>query len=331
MRETQILDLIRKFAEAGSRNEEMVQGIGDDCAILRPIPKQDFLFTSDFSLEGRHFALDTHTAADVGHKALARSLSDLAAMGAEPVFCLVSLAVPAQLANAWVQRFYKGLLSLAARYKMLLAGGDLARFDKAVVDVICCGKVPHGQAILRSGAKAGDRIYVTGDLGGSAQGLATHRGKAWRRHLRPEPRIEAGIALRRLRVSAGMDLSDGLSLDLHRLCVESKVSAEIDSDLPIARGASLEQALHGGEDYELLFTASPKIDVPEKIGRASDYSDWAHYFGHARPRLVQRALIETGRIRSFQMNILGSHVTAGEVTEFRSFRICVTAAIKLST
>ncbi|MBV9156262.1 MAG: thiamine-phosphate kinase [Acidobacteriaceae bacterium] len=266
MRETQIVDLVRKLARTGPPHKEVVQGIGDDCAILRPAPHQDFLFTCDVTLEDRHFTLDTHTAADIGHKALARSLSDLAAMGAEPVFCLVSLAIPERLANVWVQGFYKGLLSLAAKQGMTLAGGDLARFNKVVADLVCCGKVPEGQAILRSGAKPGDRIYVTGELGASAHGLATRLGKAWRRHVRPEPRVEAGIALRRLGVSAGMDLSDGLSLDLRRLCLESKVRADIDSDLPIARAATLEEALHGGEDYELLFTASPKTNVPEKIG-----------------------------------------------------------------
>ena len=266
MRETEIVNRIRKLSQTARPGKAIVRGIGDDCAVLRPPPKQDLVFTSDFCLEGRHFELDTHTPADIGHKALARSLSDLAAMGAEPVFCLVSLSVPARLTSGWIQRFYKGLLSLAAKYKITLAGGDLAHFDKVVGDVICCGKVPEGKAILRSGAKTGDGIYVTGTLGTSAQGLATHQGQAWRRHLRPEPRIEAGIALRRLGISAGMDLSDGLSLDLHRLCLESKVSAEIDEDLPVARGASMQQALHGGDDYELLFTAPPNLKPPPRIG-----------------------------------------------------------------
>lgn len=266
MRETQIVEQIRKLAQAGPKNKDIFRGLGDDCAILRPGANEDLVFTSDFVLEGRHFRLDTHTAADVGHKALARSLSDLAAMGSEPVFCLVSLAVPAQLAGRWVRRFYEGLLALAGKYQIALAGGDLARFDKVIADVICCGRVPRGKAILRSGAKPGDAIYVTGVLGASAHAFATRSGPAWRRHLRPEPRIEAGIALRRRGVSAGMDLSDGLSLDLHRLCLESKVSADIDSELPVASGASVDEALHGGEDYELLFTAGPRKKIPPKIG-----------------------------------------------------------------
>lgn len=265
MRETHLVELIRRLAST-SNDKSIVQGIGDDCAILRPRANQDLVFTSDFVLEGRHFTRESHTAADVGHKALARSLSDLAAMGSEPAFCLVSLAVPADLAKTWVRGFYQGLLALAAKYKITLVGGDLAKFDSVIADVICCGRVPRGQAMLRGAAKPGDRIYVTGELGGSAQAFATQAGKNLRRHLRPEPRIEAGIALRRLGVKAAMDLSDGLSLDLRRICVESKVSAEIDSDPPVAPGASVEEALHGGEDYELLLTAPARLRLPAKIG-----------------------------------------------------------------
>ncbi len=266
MRETQIVEQIRQLAQTGPHRKQIIRGIGDDCAILRPRKNEDLVFTSDFVLEGRHFTVDTHTAADVGHQALARSLSDLAAMGSEPVFCLVSLALPARFAGRWVRGFYKGLLALAAKYKIALAGGDLARFDKIIADVICCGRVPRGQAILRSGAKPGDAIYVTGALGASAHAFSIRSGPAWRRHVRPEPRVELGLALRRLGVSSGMDLSDGLSLDLHRLCLESKVSAEINSDLPLAPRASVDEALHGGEDYELLFTARPRNRMPRKMG-----------------------------------------------------------------
>ena len=255
MRETEIVARIRKLAEAGYQGRAIVKGVGDDCAILRPTANEDLVFTSDMLLEGRHFTRRTHSPADIGHKALARCLSDLAAMGAEPVFCLVSLAIPAGLAGPWVTRFYRGLLAIATKYQTTLAGGDLARFEKIIADVICCGCVPRGRALLRSAAKPGDKIYVTGKL-----------GKSWRRNLRPEPRIEAGSTLRGLGVRAAIDLSDGLSLDLQRLCLESQVSAEIDADLPIARGSTLEQALHAGEDYELLFTAAPKLSLPARAG-----------------------------------------------------------------
>jgi thiamine-monophosphate kinase len=264
MRETEIIDTIRKLPTV-RKDKLILQRIGDDCAILRPPANQDLVFTSDFLLEGRHFERTTHTGEDIGHKALARSLSDLAAMGSEPVFCLVSLALPADLTTYWVRRFYKGLLALATQYGVTLAGGDLARFEKILVDVICCGRVPRGWALLRSGAKPGDRIYVTGELGASAHGFAIRRGPTWHRHRRPTPRINTGLALRKLGVSACMDISDGLSLDLTRLCRESKVSAEIDSPLPIASRATFDEALHGGEDYELLFTASPRKKIPAQL------------------------------------------------------------------
>lgn len=266
MNEIKLVQRIRGLAESSASHSSLIKGIGDDCAILRPRAGEDLVFTTDFVLEGRHFTLDSHSPADIGHKALARSLSDLAAMGAEPVFCLVSLAIPSQFATTWMNGFYRGLIALARKFKIALTGGDLAQFDKVIADVMCCGRVPHGKALLRSGAKPGDRIYVTGRLGASAHGFQSKSGAAWRQHLRPEPRIAVGLALRRLGVSAAMDLSDGLSLDLKRLCLASRVSATIDSAIPIARGATLEQALNGGEDYELLFTASPTVRVPPTIG-----------------------------------------------------------------
>jgi thiamine-monophosphate kinase len=266
MRETQIVERIRALAASGYRPPSLVRGIGDDCAILRPRSNEELVFTSDFTLEGRHFTLATHTPVDIGHQALARSLSDLAAMGATPVFCLVSLALPAALGANWISSFYRGLLALARGHKIALAGGDLARFDSVLIDVTCCGSVPRGRALLRSGAKSGHRLYVTGELGASAHGLATRAGPFWRRHLRPSPRIEAGLSLRRLRASACIDLSDGLSLDLARLCRESNVGADLTSPLPVARGASLAEALDGGEDYELLFSVPPGKKVPATFG-----------------------------------------------------------------
>ena len=257
MREVELVRRIRQLTDTQHQNPAIIKGIGDDCAVIRAAPNRDLVFTTDLVLEGRHFALKTQKPADIGYRALARSLSDLAAMGSEPVFCLVSLAIPAHFAWRWLDGFYRGLLGLADRFKIAVAGGDLSRFDKVVADVMCCGAVPRGKAILRSGARPGDRIYVTGELGAAAC-------SGWRR--KPEPRIEAGLAVRPL-VSAGIDLSDGLSLDLHRLCLESGVSANITSALPTASGATLEQALHAGEDYELLITAPRNRRVPSQIGR----------------------------------------------------------------
>jgi thiamine-monophosphate kinase len=240
-------------------------GIGDDCAIYRaPGSVEDLLFTTDLLVEEVHFRRETHSAADVGWKALARGLSDLAAMGGDPRFCLLSLALPPWADSKWVDRFYGGLLRLSARAGAPLIGGDLGTADKLVCDIVACGSTPVGRALRRDSAHAGDLIYVSGSLGGSALGLAGGGSAARRRHLRPEPRLELGKYLRNeLGVSAAMDISDGISLDLRRMCKASGLSAEIEPP-PLFPGATLEQALHGGEDYELLFTAPPECRVPAK-------------------------------------------------------------------
>jgi thiamine-monophosphate kinase len=251
---------------AAPRGSRIVKGIGDDCAIFRPSSgKQDMLFTTDLLIEGVHFERATHPPEVVGRKALARGLSDIAAMGGEPLFCLLSLGLPAWAADGWVDRFYAGLLNLAKATGAVLAGGDLAHTECMVCDIVVAGTTPRGRALRRDGARPGDAIYVSGRLGGSALGLATKKGRAWQRHLRPEPRLALGRYLReKLHATAAMDLSDGLSLDLRRLCIASKVAAEIEKP-SVFPGATLEQAMHGGEDYELLFTVGPGARVPSRF------------------------------------------------------------------
>jgi thiamine-monophosphate kinase len=246
-----------------SRTAGVVLGIGDDCAIVRPRgAREDWLYTTDMLLEGTHFLRETHTPADVGWKALARGLSDIAAMGGEARFCLLSLAVASWVDARWLDGFYGGLLALGERHGATLIGGDLARTERVMCDIVVAGTVPRGKALRRDGARPGDAIYVSGALGGSALGLATGRGKAWMRHKRPQPRMALGRFLRaRVGATAAMDLSDGLSLDLHRLCMASGLRAEI-APPPLYRGATLAQGLHGGEDYELLFTAPESTRVP---------------------------------------------------------------------
>jgi thiamine-monophosphate kinase len=253
---------LREMAQI-PRGSPLVLGIGDDCAIYRPPgSSEDLLFTADLFLEGVHFLRETHKAADVGRAALARSLSDIAAMGGSPRFCLVSLCVPKWAGSRWVDSFFKSLTALAAAHGAILAGGDLSSGETLACDVTVCGAVPRGTALRRNGARPGNAIYVSGRLGGSALGLASHRGKAWRRHLHPEPRLDLGRFIREtLHATAAIDISDGLSLDLNRLCLASGVAAEI-TDPPRFPGVTLEHALHGGEEYELLFTVRPTIPVP---------------------------------------------------------------------
>jgi thiamine-monophosphate kinase len=264
--EADILNAIRRRTPLPA-GRGLVLGIGDDCAIFRPRgAREDLLFTTDMLVEDVHFRHRTHPPEAVGHKALARGLSDIAAMGGVPRFCLLSLAAGAHADRRWIDRFYAGLLRLARTSGTPLAGGDLAHADKTACDIVVCGAVPRASALRRDGARSGDAIYVSGRLGGSALGLERRTGKAWARHLRPQPRLPLGVFLReRMGATAAMDLSDGISLDLHRLALASGLEAAIEPP-PRFPGASPEQALHGGEDYELLFTVPPRAQVPESFG-----------------------------------------------------------------
>ncbi len=265
LNERAITERLRRAVKI-SPSSALVTGIGDDCAIYRPRGSaDDLLFTTDLFLEGVHFLRDTHKAADVARKALARSLSDIAAMGGVPTFCLASACLPVWATDRWTEDFFDALAANAALHKTILAGGDLARSETFACDVMLCGSVPRGGALLRSGARAGHEIYVSGSLGGSALGLATGKGKARKRHLNPEPRLALGQFLReKLRATAAIDISDGLSLDLERVCLASGVAAEIVPP-PRFSGATAEQALHGGEEYELLFFVRGGTRVPAEF------------------------------------------------------------------
>jgi thiamine-monophosphate kinase len=287
-------------------------GIGDDCALLRLRPGEELAVTTDLSIAGRHFRLDWHTPEAIGHRTLARGLSDLAAMGARPVAAFLSLGLPRDLVKyprgrksgtetwgeTWIARFLDGFLALAEAHQTPLAGGDLAESSLPVADIVLTGAVRRGKALLRSGARPDDLLYVTGSLGGAAAGLAlladaARRSKAARQnrpvrpfqtprisanlaiqlapHLFPQPRIAQGLWLaRRSLATAAIDLSDGLSTDLAHLCDESGVAAEVNAAaLPIHPAATQAQAVHGGEDYELLFTASPSARMPRSIAGVS--------------------------------------------------------------
>lgn len=290
--EKALIAKIRRLAKS-TTNAAVATGIGDDCAVLRLQPRigerskskekqNDVLVTTDFSLEGIHFRRDWHSAESVGHRCLARGLSDIAAMGGEPVAAFLSLALPRGLPKGWVEGFTRGLLTLAKRYRVTLAGGDTAQSpDRILADIVVIGTVSKGKSVLRSGARPGDHIYVSGELGGSAAAIAEMSKKPKRklnprdypRHFLPEPRIELGRILREKGLASAMiDTSDGLSTDLAHICDESGVGAEILAEaIPRAsvgkpaREVSLELALHGGEDYELLFTALRSKRIPSRI------------------------------------------------------------------
>ena len=300
--ELALIERIRQRAGT-TVGRELRLGIGDDCAIVSPRPGEEMVVTTDFSLEGRHFRRDWHPPASIGHRTLARGLSDLAAMGARPVAAFLSLALPRVVAQdtAWMEGFFDGLLALAKRAPVPLAGGDTAEAPGAEVlaDIVLLGAAPAGRALRRDGARPGDRLFCTGLLGGAAAELeATTRAHAAAApaqrlaeapgfsrkvilppnphpHFYPEPRLDAGQALlRRGLATAAIDLSDGLSTDLAHVCEASGVAAEIESAKlplhPLAAAlepeAGLAAALHGGEDYELLFAARPGASVPKRLG-----------------------------------------------------------------
>jgi thiamine-monophosphate kinase len=262
--ELELIGMIRALCPPG-KGTGLVAGIGDDCAVIRPRQGDDLLLTTDFLIEGVHFLREEASAADCGWKALARGLSDIAAMGGEPCHALVSIALAPWTTQAWVRDFYKGLNLLAARHKVTVAGGDVTKSQKLTCDIVVMGSVGRGKALRRDGARSGDAVYVTGTLGASVLGLETKKGKAWKRHLRPEPRLEQARLLHRLGATSCMDLSDGLAMDLHRLCLESSLAADIDWRLPLYPGASLRQAVTGGEDYELVFTAPRSKRIPDSL------------------------------------------------------------------
>ena len=250
--------------------------------MLRPLPGHESLVTTDFTLEGIHFRRDRHPPESVGFRCLARGLSDIAAMGGDPVAAFLSLALPGDLPQSWVGRFVRSLIGLAEKHGVGLAGGDTAESPNGILaDIIVVGAIPKGKSVLRSGARPGDRVFVSGELGGSAAAVVQMRAKPkkklspqdYPRHFYPKPRVELGRVLREKGLASAMiDISDGLSTDLAHLCKESGVGAELDATLiprarvgKPAREVDLDLALHGGEDYELLFTVRPGKRVPSQI------------------------------------------------------------------
>jgi thiamine-monophosphate kinase len=274
LNEKSLIERIRRAA--GTRSQRAGRGIGNDCAVLSLPRGHEALITTDFSLEDIHFRREWHPPDSVGHRCLARGLSDIAAMGGIPRAAFLSLALPADLPQSWVDKFIAGLLKLAAQFSIPLAGGDTAQSPSGILaDIVVLGSVPTGQAILRSGAQPGDFLYVTGTLGSAVAALNQLRaGKKLRprshpKHFYPEPRVAVGQFLRERKLAPAMiDISDGLSTDLGHICEESGTGAVVyAAALPAAAAGKdgLTLALHGGDEYELLFSARPEYRIPKQI------------------------------------------------------------------
>ncbi|MBA5867413.1 MAG: thiamine-phosphate kinase [Nitrospira sp. CR1.3] len=324
-------DLIRTIRRRfAGQDSSVLQGIGDDAAVISPSSKQDSLLATDLLAEGVHFDMRTATPADVGFRAAAANLSDIAAMGGRPRYLLVALAIPRTATGLQIRRLYQGLMAACRPHGVRLIGGDTsASMSGWFIAVTLVGSVPPNRALLRSGARAGDSIYVTGTLGDSLAGLvlakesklrsargiparalsSRHRRFLIQRHLRPTARIAIGrwLSAQRLATSA-IDLSDGLSGDLSHICEESRVGAEIEvAKLPLSTACrafaetrktdSSNLALTGGEDYELLFTTPARLRAKlERTARELGYR--ITRIGTIRPaRFGLQTLSEDGRRR----------------------------------
>jgi thiamine-monophosphate kinase len=273
--EDQLLAAIRKVLSGPGPG--VVAGVGDDAALVE-VGSGHGVLTTDVLVEGVHFERSLTSARDLGSKAIVANVSDVAAMGGSPRFAVVSLAFPRDVEAAWVMELYGGMRAASDEYALSLVGGDLSAGAEVVVSVTVMGEVARGKAVFRSGASAGERVVVTGVLGAAAGGLALARarvpsgvlGSEWARELldaqfRPVARVGEGQTLAQVGATAMMDVSDGLALDLSRLCTESGVGARVElARVPVAPGLRelaavapvdpLALALSGGEDYELLAT-----------------------------------------------------------------------------
>lgn len=249
-----LVDRIRKKEKPGS---SVIKGIGDDCAVLEFSKDKYMLFACDMLIEGRHFLLkgkdkgQIATAYQIGHKAMAVNISDVAAMGGVPKHALVSIGLPRNLKIDFLDQLYKGIRDVSGKFHVNIVGGDANECDKVVIDVSIIGFVEKNKLVTRSNAKAGDSIFVTGRLGGSRHG----------KHLNFTPRLaEARYLVENFKINSMIDISDGLAIDLYRLLKESKRGAYLFANfIPLSESAkNLNSALSDGEDFELLFTVSQK-------------------------------------------------------------------------
>ncbi len=257
-----LIDLLKQKM---SSSRDVIKGIGDDAAVMRLDVRKFLLLTTDMLVEGVHFTKRMDPFG-IGHKAMACNISDIAAMGGWPTFAVVSLGVPGRLGVDFVKKIYQGLNALARSFRVAIVGGDTVRSRTIVINVALLGEVNRRQLVLRSGAKVGDQIFVTGPLGRSFQSG---------RHLTFTPRIaESQFLVKHFLPTAMIDLSDGLSSDLGHILDQSRVAARIYADkVPLNPRATLQQALTDGEDFELLFTL-PKKEASRLAKTKSKGCEW---------------------------------------------------------
>ncbi len=317
-----VIGMIRDRFEG--HDPRLRKGIGDDAAVFLPSGAEEFwVLTTDMLLENIDFRRNWMTPEQIGHKSLAVNLSDLAAMGARPRFYTVALGIPTGITRKWIAALYRGMTSLGSAHGALLVGGDISRSDVVQISITALGESLGRKVLYRSGVRAGDLLYVTGTLGKAAAGLklllehTIHpRTRPQRQAIyaltKPQPRCEAGLWLAQSGLVTGMmDLSDGLSTDLPRMCEAANVGAEIHAgSLPLFndstswRSDPLELALHGGEDFELLFAVPGR-----KAGRLektypADYPKITH-IGHITSNSGRVSIVMPGQPRKMLLPALG--------------------------
>jgi thiamine-monophosphate kinase len=245
------IGLIRRYANAFRLDRTVKKGIGDDTAVIEWTKDKYLLFTCDMNLEGVHFKLNKATPFQIGWKALARNVSDIAAMGGEPKYALISIGLDPKTPVKTVDGIYKGIKAAADKFGVNVVGGDTSHSGKLVIDISLIGQVEKKNLVGRNGAKKGDAIFVTGEIGGSYK----------RKHLDFIPRIaEARALVKKYTITSMIDISDGFLLDLSRVLDASRAGARITkSAVPVSRDAvSFDRAVTDGEDFELLFTMRPE-------------------------------------------------------------------------